>query len=93
MGLNYQRDLGCCAIHSFGHRMESTMAEVYGSWSENRLLTNFDRYALDEAQSPNYNFSGCGNIHYPANATADYDYSDMRTALEICDDFIYYPTC
>ncbi len=94
MGLNYERSLAL-ALHSFGHRTESTMTRAYGSWEQNRTLHNWDRFALDKAQSPSYSYSGCGNIHYPPNGTVGdglgYDYSNPSPVLSNCDDFANYP--
>ena len=90
MGLNFERGVPE-AVHSFGHRAESTMTEVYGSWEENRTAHNWDRFALVKFQSPNYSYSGCGSIHYPPNGIQDYDYSNPDTALTNCEDFLNYP--
>jgi prepilin-type N-terminal cleavage/methylation domain-containing protein len=90
MGYSYERGYSEM-IHDFGHRTEATMTEVYGSWSENAVSHNFDRFGLVKAQSPNFSYSGCGSTHYPPNATADYDYSDLNPMPSVCDDFNYYP--
>ena len=90
MGPSPERNLDC-AVHNFGHRTESTMTEVYGSWQQNRTAHNWERFALVKALSPDYFYSGCGNIHYPPNGTSDYDYGNTSTVLSNCDDFINYP--
>ncbi|MDY6874648.1 MAG: kelch repeat-containing protein [Chloroflexota bacterium] len=90
MGPSPERNLDC-AVHNFGHRTESTMTEVYGSWQQNRTAHNWERFALVEALSPDYFYSGCGNIHYPPNGTSDYDYGNTSTVLSNCDDFANYP--
>lgn len=77
--------------HGEGHRMESTMYRVYGSWQQNRTNHNWERFALVDAQSPDYSYSGCGSIHYPPNGTSDYDYSNPSIANTNCDDFNNYP--
>jgi hypothetical protein len=77
--------------HGEGHRMESTMKEVYGSWQQNRTAHNWERFALVDAQSPDYAYSGCGSIHYPPNGTSDYDYDNPAFADSNCDDFYNYP--
>ena len=91
MGLNYERGVAE-AVHSFGHRQEATMTEVYGSWQQNTTAHNWDRFGLVKIQSPNYTYSGCGSIHYPPNGLADYDYSNPVSTLTNCDDFANYPT-
>lgn len=90
MGPSPERDLDC-AVHNFGHRTESTMTEIYGSWQQNRTAHNWERFALVKALSPDYFYSGCGNIHYPPNGTSDYDYGNTSTVLSNCDDFANYP--
>lgn len=90
MGPSPERDLNC-AVHNFGHRTEATLTEVYGSWQQNRTAHNWERFALVKALSPNYSYSGCGNVHYPPNGVADYDYGNTSTVLSNCDDFANYP--
>lgn len=90
MGPSPERDLDS-AIHNFGHRTEATMTKVYGSWQQNRTAHNWERFALVKTLSPDYFYSGCGNIHYPANGTSDYDYGNVSTVLSNCDDFANYP--
>lgn len=79
------------AVHNFGHRMESTMTKVYGSWVQNRTSHSWEKFALVDALSPNYDYSGCGNIHYPPNGASDYDYGNTSTAMTNCNDFVNYP--
>ena len=79
------------AVHNFGHRTESTMRQVYGSWEQNRTAHNWDRFGLVDFQSPAYNYSGCGSTHYPPNGTSDYDYGNPGTTQTTCDDFANYP--
>ena len=90
MGPSPERGLDC-AVHNFGHRMEATMTQVYGSWQQNRTDHNWERFALVKALSPGYSYSGCGNIHYPPNGQADYDYSNSSPVPSNCDDFFNYP--
>ncbi len=90
MGPSPERGLEC-AVHNFGHRMEATMTRVYGSWQQNRTDHNWERFALVKALSPNYTYSGCGNIHYPPNGSHDYDYSNLSPVPSNCDDFFNYP--
>lgn len=90
MGPSPERGLDS-AIHNFGHRTEATMTRVYGSWQQNRTSHNWERFALVKALSPDYFYSGCGNIHYPPNGVADYDYGNTSAVLSNCDDFANYP--
>ncbi len=83
------------AVHNFGHRGESTMAKVYGSWQQNNTSHNWNKFALVKVQSPNYSYSGCGSIHFPPNGTfgdgMGYDYDNPSDILSNCDDFANYP--
>ena len=77
--------------HNEGHRMESTMRQVYGSWRQERPDHSWHRFTLVKALSPGYSYSGCGNIHYPPNGTSGYDYGNPGVVDSICDDFASYP--
>lgn len=90
MGPSPERNLDS-AIHNFGHRAEATMTKVYGSWEQNRTAHNWERFALVKALSPDYYYSGCGNVHYPPNGMSDYDYGNPSPLLSNCDDFANYP--
>ena len=90
MGLNYERGVAE-ALHSFGHRAESIMTHVYGSWSSdgtiNHLWDRFTRVYSLHGSVP----AGCGNIHFPPNGTADYDYSNPTPVLSEADDWLNFP--
>lgn len=79
------------AVHNFGHRSESIMAQVYGGWQQNSTSHNWNKFGLVKAQSPSYTYSGCGSVHYPPNGVSDYDYSNGASKLSNCDDFANYP--
>jgi hypothetical protein len=79
------------AVHNFGHRTESTMTQVYGSWLQNRTTHSWEKFALVDALSPDYLYSGCGNIHYPPNGQEDYDYANSGASQTNCEDFANYP--
>ena len=90
MGLNYERGVAE-AIHSFGHRAESILSHVYGSWSSNGTINHtwdrFSRITALHGNSP----AGCGNVHFPVNATSDYDYANPRLVLSEAEDWLNYP--
>jgi hypothetical protein len=79
------------AVHNFTHRTEDTMKKVYGSWQQNNISHNWNKFGLVKAQSPNYSYSGCGSSHYPPNGVADYDYGNVSSTLSNCADFLNYP--
>jgi len=90
MGFNYERGLPEL-LHDFGHRAEATMTQVFGGWAEDRTSHDWDRFGLVAAQSPSFGYSGCGSVHYPPNAAADYDYARAAPEASYCDAFLSYP--
>ena len=90
MGLNYERGVAE-AIHSFGHRAESILTHVYGSWNSGtnvqHLWDKFTRYNKDAP-----GMAACGNVHFPPNGVADYDYANTTLVLSAADDWLLnYP--
>jgi len=90
VGFTYERGLNE-GIENFFHRFEATMSQVYGSWQENRTSHNWDKFGLVKAQSPNYQYSGCGSAHYTPNSTRSYEYDNPTIVNSFCDDFYSYP--
>jgi hypothetical protein len=93
MGFNYQAGFPNM-VHDFIHRTESTMSRVYGSWEENSLVNNWDKFALNAAQSPSIGFSGCGGAHWTPTSTlagGEYIYDTQGPVNSYCDDFLNYP--
>lgn len=90
MGFNYERSLQEM-VHDMMHRTEATMSRVYGSWAEDRMSNNFDKFALVAAQSPSFGYSGCGSAHWAPTSTSDYDYANPGPIQSFCDDFFNYP--
>ncbi len=80
------------AVHNFGHRTESTMSKTYGSWQQNNISHGWNKFGLVDYQSANYDYSGCGSIHYPPNGQSDYDYQNTTNFADTnCTDFVNYP--
>ncbi len=90
MGLNYERGVDC-ALESFGHRSESILSQVYGSWhSGTNVLHLWDKFTRIAKDAPG--MAACGNVHYPPNGTADYDYGNTNKVLSYADDWLLnYP--
>lgn len=90
MGMNVERDVAN-ALHSFGHRAESIMKKVYGSWSDNSEVNHlWDRFTRVKVQHPDV-VSGVGNVHYPPNGKSDYDYSAEEKVESEADLWLSYP--
>jgi hypothetical protein len=79
MGMNPERGVAE-ALHSFGHRSESILTKVYGSWSDGPVKHNWDRFTRVASKHAGVT-AGVGNIHFPPNASADYAY-DVESAVE-----------
>lgn len=90
MGFSYERGLSEM-VEDLMHRIEGTMSKAYGSWAQNRMAHNWDRFGLVDYQSPSYSFSGCGSCHYAPNSTADYQWSSSANVSTYCDEFFDYP--
>lgn len=90
MGLNYERDVAC-ALESFGHRSESILSHVYGSWnSGTNVLHLWDRFTRIAKDAPG--MAACGNVHFPPNGVADYNYANTNAVSSFADDWrLNYP--
>jgi hypothetical protein len=91
MGWNYERGIAE-ALHSLGHRAESTMSHVYGRWQgypppEDPNM--WEIFAQIDIRTPE--MAHCGNIHYPPNGESDYDYANPRYVTSYCDNWKRYP--
>lgn len=86
MGYSYERGPGEM-LHSFGHRAESIMEQVYrraqGKTNLWALFTQYDQTSPGQAQ--------VGTIHFPPNGESDYDYSNKRMVASACDDWYNFP--
>ena len=90
MGLNPERGVAE-ALHSFGHRAESIMRKVYGSWSETSEVNHlWDRFTRVASKHPDA-VPGVGNIHFPPNAERDYDYQNSNSVLSEADQWLNFP--
>ena len=92
MGFNYERGVAEM-LHSFGHRTESGMTEVFGSWRVDQEPSHdWDRYGHNLGQSIfGVDFYQCGTVHYPPNGTGDYNYGSYNEVPSNCEDWHNYP--
>lgn len=76
---NYERGVDCM-VHDQGHRIESIMRKVYGTWSMTNPQHLWDRFTLNKGTSggAGINVFGVGNCHYPMNGDSDYDYTNTQ---------------
>ena len=86
MGFSYERGVGEM-LHSFGHRAESIMSQVYararGDANRWQRFSRYDKTSPGQAE--------VGTIHFPPNGQSDYDYSNTRRVSSRCDDWYNFP--
>jgi hypothetical protein len=87
MGFNYEREVGQM-LECFGHRVESIMRHVYGSW-EPRETHAWNRFTLYDQVAPGR--AACGKMHFAPSSERDYDWGNPRTVWSTCDDWLHYP--
>lgn len=89
MGLNYERGRAE-ALHSYGHRTESAMAQVFGRWNYTvPPLNSWEMFAQYDLL--NTGQAHLGNIHFPPNGAADYDYSNPTEVTSFAPNWKRYP--
>lgn len=90
MGLNPERGVAE-AVHSFGHRCESILTHVYGSWSGTAEVKHlWDRFTR-VAPKHGVSLAGCGNVHFPPNAVNDYAYNVDNPTSSEADSWLGFP--
>jgi hypothetical protein len=86
LGINYEKSFGEM-LHMLGHRVESIMVKVYNGKKGKENL--FSQFTLYDKIAPG--LSNVGSIHFPPNATNDYDYASMTSVRSFCDDWLNFP--
>lgn len=87
MGYNYERGVGEM-LEDFGHRTESIMTHVYGSW-EPKKTHAWNRFTLHDKVAPGE--AACGTVHFAPNSLKDYDWGNKTPVESTCDDWLDYP--
>ena len=87
MGFNFERGVGEM-LEDYGHRTESIMKHVYGSW-EPKKTHAWNRFTLYDKQMPGE--AACGNVHFAPNSLNDYEWGSKKYVLSSCDDWLDYP--
>lgn len=89
MGLNYERGLAE-AWHSFGHRTESAIKNLYGRWNQTTKTPNtWELFSKYDTLNPGN--SHIGNIHFPPNGTYDYNYENKNYVVNYAENWNSYP--
>jgi len=87
MGFNYERGVGEM-LEDLGHRTESIMTHVYGSWDPQETHA-WNRFTLYDKVAPGK--AACGNVHFAPNSENDYDWGNKREVWSTCNDWLRYP--
>lgn len=103
MFCNYERTTDL-AMHSYAHRVESIMSQVYENkgghqgWNyrdktQVKELTNWEKFSAHNLEYEKYKsgYAHIGMCHFPPNAQGDYDYGNTRTVKTYADTWIDYP--
>lgn len=76
-------------LHSYGHRVEAIMNYVTSFWNANDKQKYWENFAnMNRTPAPTV---GCGNTHFPFNASAGYDYSNTTVKSFDCPDWNNFP--
>jgi hypothetical protein len=93
-GFNSSRGVSS-ALHSFGHYTENILQYGFGP-ADYRGPNGTTAYDLFDGQISRYaGYKGpldtanakCGNVHFPPNATQDYDWTNMAQVQSICGSY------
>ena len=85
---NYERGVGEM-LEDYGHRTESIMRLVHGSWEAQKTHA-WNRFTLYDKIFPGE--AACGNVHFAPNSQSDYDWGNPTFVWSYCDDWLYnYP--
>jgi len=87
MGFNYERGVGEM-LEDLGHRTESIMRKVYGSWEAEETHA-WNRFTLYDKVAPGK--AAVGNVHFAPNSTKDYEWGSKTPVLSSADDWLNYP--
>lgn len=88
MGFSYERGVGEM-LENLGHRTESILRRVYGSWNATQPRHAWDRFTLYDKNAPGR--SACGNVHFAPNSTRDYEWGSKTYVESTADDWLDYP--
>jgi hypothetical protein len=88
MGFNYERGVGEM-LEDMGHRVESIMTHVYGSWDAGKGTHAWNRFTLYEKVAKGK--AACGNVHFAPNSTRDYEWGSPVPVMSSADDWLTYP--
>lgn len=80
-------------IHSYGHRVESALTIAppgKGYWQRCTPNSMWSQFTCINKDSPGN--ASCGDVHFPANGTSDYDYGTSTAVSSSCAQWDNYPS-
>ncbi|MDY3979217.1 MAG: hypothetical protein SOZ00_04270 [Tidjanibacter sp.] len=97
MFCNYERTVDL-ALHSYAHRVESIMNEVYGGWryeykNKKQALTTWEKFSAYKLTYERFDsgYAHIGLCHFPPNGVKDYDYNNSSLIYTYADEWFNYP--
>jgi hypothetical protein len=103
MFCNYERTTDL-AMHSYAHRVESIMSQVYENkgghqgWNykdktQLKELTNWEKFSahVNEYKKYKEGHAHIGMCHWPPNSSFDYDYANISQVKTYADTWFDYP--
>lgn len=91
MGFSPERTLAEM-LHNLGHRTENHLTRMFGeSWNMAQPEDAWDDFTANLAHTAGSGPFGAGNVHFPFNGTADYDYLNTTPAPTYVYEFENYP--
>jgi PA14 domain len=88
-GFNYERTVAEM-LHNLGHRIENHGQRAYGSWNLVKPASVWDQFSANKSVTASEPY-GVGNVHFPANAQGNYDYTNAGIVKSSAFDFVNYP--
>jgi hypothetical protein len=76
-------------LENLGHRTESILTRVYGSWTPDKPRHAWDRFSRYDKIAPGR--AACGNVHFAPNSTKDYEWGNKTYVPSSADDWLDYP--
>ena len=78
-------------FHNYGHRIEATMSYLIRKWQSSYKNKYWESFANINRYSRSEKNQGCGNAHFPLNASGGYDYSNKSEKSFNCPDWENFP--
>ncbi len=78
-------------LHSYGHRIESTIDYLMRNFSASDRIRYWERFSARTEATRTSGSAFCGNVHFPFNYRFEYDYAAPTAKQSTCADFANFP--